>query len=1035
MVVDSINYYGQTQIQLTKYPLVENYLVISPPMEVDSVDWKNGILLVEPRNQELLLTVGYLPWSNLTDSSYYLYLPREETLQLEVQTESSDFGPSLGEELQIGGEQAFGFRVEEGGQTEIDQDISLSFYGRIFEEVQFRGHLEGGNSDIPVPLSELDKVYLEMISPLFEATVGDVEIIRSSGIFGDIRQDILGIDFNVLYHQHRAGGFYGEIRSENQVAVIDVDYGFQGPYLLDAQQQYLQVLTGSEKVYINGSLLDFSDYDINSQKGTITFSPDIALNDDDKVIVYYQTTNFEYRRYIYNARYQWNYSWFNAGISRITLQDIKESPLGFSMSSSTRQLLSSLGDSAGRIWVDGGTYVGTDKGYYDLVDSIYVYQGYEQGDYNVNFSYVDSTQGDYVYNYNIAGYQYVGEGQGNYLAKIKVQPPVKRQADIFEFSVVKPAFNIKVDAARSFTDWNLFSDQDDDDNYGWGGLLDLTLINPKFQVTGTYAYMDDLFYSFNQRGLDISLAEFSSYLLPGGSYKDFLFTTSDLGNIFMSLKGAQLDNENDHKSTIAFNAELSVDHNLIGIGYQNQQIDSGIISPSSLKISKYQHDYSLLARTKVFSFIPSLNLSRKDYGDSLDYQRYQALCRLTWMINASLSWNWFYNYSRYYLNQNQQSYLYSIDSDYGTQLQYYQPSRIISIYISRKIRDNEQVNPNPDLDYYLAKLEYQEFKGGKKIIAAQYQLNRELLVSKKPIYQQVEEGQGNYSYDSVSGEYYLDIHGNYLRSWQEIDSQVPVTQVNFTFSAFPYWNNYGLDITVKFLELTKYDNIYRLFWFDPDHTFNQNYTVSGLRHGSIKLHYRRDDLRLYSGVNRELIFSREVEVNQQINRLRWFGGGDYQNIHHLRIQCSYDHEKIEQFEGRGSSEQQTAEGSGLYGYGWGNIEPQITLTASSREFYNYIGYPQLGKFHGNSYDLIPGILYKSKLRVDLQAGVKTVTYSIQEVPPGLAAVDYPGLTYHWRIFSNYSFSENIYFYLQYWGEKIIDRGTFQNFSMGVRFIF
>ncbi|KQC13604.1 MAG: hypothetical protein APR63_00290 [Desulfuromonas sp. SDB] len=1014
---------------------MENYVVISPPLEIDSVDWKNGILWVKSLNREFLLTVGYLPWRNLADSSYYLYLPREETLQLEIQSESEEFSPPPGEELQIGGEQAFGFRVEEGGQTEIDQDISLSFYGRIFEDVQFRGHLEGGNSDVPVPLSELDKVYLEMISPLFEATVGDMEIIRTSGIFGDIRQDILGINLNVLYDQHKAGGFYGEIRSENQVAVIDVDYGFQGPYPLDAQQQYLQILSGSEKVYVNGSLLDFSDYEINSYKGTITFSPDITLNDDDKVIVYYQTTNFEYRRYLYSTGYQWNYSWFTAGISRITLQDIKDSPLGFSMTTSTQQLLTSLGDSAGRIWVDGGTYVGLDKGYYDRVDSIYVYQGYEQGDYNVNFSYVDSTQGDYVYNYTIAGYQYVGEGQGNYLAKIKVQPPVKRQADIFELSVIKPAFQIKVDAARSFTDWNLFSPKDDDDNYGWGGLLDLTVINPKFQITGTYARMDDLFYSFNQRGLDISLAEFSSYLLPGGSFKNFQLTTSSLGNFFMSLKGAQLNNEYDHKSSIAFNAELTFDHSLIGMGYQNQQVDSGMISPSSLRIIKYQHNYNLIARTKIFSFIPWVNLSRKDYGDSLDYRRYQALCRLTWVINTSLSWNWFYHYSRYYLNQNQHSYLYTVDADYGSQLQYYQPSRVISIYISRKIRENEQINLNPDLDYYLAKLEYQEFRGGKKIIAAQYQLNRELLVSKKPIYQQVEEGQGNYSYDSVSGEYYLDIHGNYLRSWQEIDSQVPVTQVNFTFSAFPYWNNYGLDVTVKFKEVSKYDNIYKLIWFDPEHTFNQDYTVSALRHGSIKLHYRKDNLRLYSGINRELIFSRESEINQQVNRLHWYGGGDFRNLHHLRFQCSYNYEQIEQFEYRGKSEQQTAEGSCLYGYGWGDIEPQITVTAGYSEYFNYIGYPQLGKFHGNSYDLVPGVLYKSKLRVDLQAGIKTVAYSIQEVPPGLAAVDYPGLTYHWRIYCNYSFSQNIYFYLQYWGEKIIDRGTFQNFSMGVRFIF
>jgi hypothetical protein len=98
------------------------------------------------------------------------------------------------------------------------------------------------------------------------------------------------------------------------------------------------------------------------------------------------------------------------------------------LSDADRESLAAIGADTTRAWLDGATYAGPAKGDYVKSGDHYAYVGRDSGDYQVRFTVVGDSLGDYRYNDTILAYSYAGAGLGNYVAKRRIALPKRSEA-------------------------------------------------------------------------------------------------------------------------------------------------------------------------------------------------------------------------------------------------------------------------------------------------------------------------------------------------------------------------------------------------------------------------------------------------------------------------------------------------------------------------------------------------------------------------------------------------------------------------------
>jgi hypothetical protein len=79
--------------------------------------------------------------------------------------------------------------------------------------------------------------------------------------------------------------------------------GSQGPYKLKGQngELYVLVISGSERVYVNGLLLERgenNDYTIDYNAGEITFTPLFTITSEMRIAIEYQYSDRNYTRFV-----------------------------------------------------------------------------------------------------------------------------------------------------------------------------------------------------------------------------------------------------------------------------------------------------------------------------------------------------------------------------------------------------------------------------------------------------------------------------------------------------------------------------------------------------------------------------------------------------------------------------------------------------------------------------------------------------------------------------------------------------------------
>jgi len=127
------------------------------------------------------------------------------------------------------------------------------------------------------------------------------------------------------------------------------------------------------------------------------------------------------------------------------------------LSAVERESLAAIGADTARAWLDGATYTGAGQGDYVRSGDHYSYVGRDSGDFQVRFTLVGDSLGDYRYNDTILAYSFAGPGLGNYVAKRRIGLPERREAAYARTGLRRGGFGVGAEGLVQRRDLNLFA--------------------------------------------------------------------------------------------------------------------------------------------------------------------------------------------------------------------------------------------------------------------------------------------------------------------------------------------------------------------------------------------------------------------------------------------------------------------------------------------------------------------------------------------------------------------------------------------------
>ncbi len=1023
--------YGRYELRSDK--IVVNSVSAFPADIAYSVDYKEAFLFF-PGIVSDTVFVSYLPVSNLADSLYRAYSP--------IAAENG-YGYSFGDfpdntensdNLSIGGEKSFGFGWTESGKGEIRQDLALNFTGVISEYWKVGGYIHSGKSGEALPVGDLEKIYITLESPVMRVYLGDIEESQEVGICGNLSGDILGIKSELNSGKNYLMGSFGEIKNETKIKIIEAVFGMQGPYPILEINENRNFVPGSEKVFLNGIPISSEDYRIELSNGAqITFSPDVRLSDGDRIMVFCKISGNSFRRMTHFVSSGTGRNGFYLNFSRAGYSDIKDAPFGFTLSERTIEILESLGDSARQGLVDAGIFVGEGRGSYDFMDGIYVFRGYEKGSYDVSFMRVDSGAGEYLYDGSLPGFRYAGAGEGDYLAKVSVEPAQTRTAEILGAGFHSDIFALEMTGARSYADKNLFSPRDDQDNEGFGAGANFSFRKGRFSIFGEGASIGKRFSALDDYGGRKPVEYFSSVLSPGGRWGFLSFRGGIYEKLTFEGSSGLLTNLDFRKERADLSLTWGDERRYLSLIRSYQREDSSFAAGNLLK----KDDWTSLKAGLEFSFIrPEIALTRKTSEDTVHSSTDEVFSRLTFFSGENLSFSAHGFISRMILETEISRGVYLTLNEVGFQSAFRGKGGSFSLFLSKKTEIPGKFNPRSEQSFYLGRSEISILSFGNVVFNAEYSLSRTRYFTRIEIFEEVAEGSGNFSYDSVAGIYYPDPYGRYVRFWEERGSSEPVNDASFYAFFSPFFGGISFRFAFKAREINKSENAAATAFFYPGHTMNMTYTLKGTRFFSAGARKElTDNSETWVSARREISLNSEQEGDALKDDWRMIIGYAYDEKVRLETEGSYGESSSEKISENDSYYYNQISGRILGAIETGFWEPRIVITAVVKNFNGFINYPLLRPFVFRKTDFSAGASRSGKIRLDGSFGLTYNSYTSPFVPAELKAIDFPGYVLHWNLSSDLKASANMSFLASYSGEKRIDENTYQRLSAGLKLLF
>jgi hypothetical protein len=401
-------------------------------------------------------------------------LPVSESAAVRVVERSSPASDSTG--LDLSGSKTLG--VSFGGENAgIDQATRVAITGSV-EGIVVEAELSDQSSPIPAEgttrdIEELDKLLISLRGRQWRGSFGDVELLVPAGSFGAIERKAIGATVNWgmgslgTMNVRPEVGVYGGYASPKglfgRVELAGID-GSQGPYVLAPDGRAAQIVPGSEKVYLDGRQMVRgwdADYTIDYSTGELLFTNRRVIDRLSRIEATFQYVTGDYGRAVVvgGARAgvgsRGSGADFNIGLFREG--DDPSASFVEDLSDAERESLAAIGPDTLRAWLDGATYAGAGQGDYVKSGDHYEYVGRDSGDYQVRFTLVGDSLGDYRYNDTILAYSFAGAGLGNYVAKRRIALPKRSEAAYARAGFKHRGFNAGAEGLVQRRDLNLFA--------------------------------------------------------------------------------------------------------------------------------------------------------------------------------------------------------------------------------------------------------------------------------------------------------------------------------------------------------------------------------------------------------------------------------------------------------------------------------------------------------------------------------------------------------------------------------------------------
>ncbi|CVK16003.1 hypothetical protein Ga0061079_104122 [Apibacter mensalis] len=379
----------------------------------------------------------------------------------------------------------------------VQSSLDLELSGHLSKEVMIKAAISDHNIPIQADgytqrLDEFDKIYIELSNNDSYIRAGHLDLVQDQDYFANFSSKITGIQIGTrLKHKSSFTDLYalGSLsRGEfNRMKFSGVE-GNQGPYKLKGKQGelFIIVISGSEKVYMNGSLLkrgEDQDYTINYNTGELTFTPKTYISSNSRIVVEYIYNTTTYTRFLLYTGGRYESEKFSFSTHIFSEKDTKES--NQDLTNAQKEVLSQAGNERDQMYVSNAivTEYDPNKILYKKLnlgqEEIYQYSTDSSEElYALSFTYMGANKGNYkIVQLPVNGrvYEYVppidGILQGEYEPITKLIPPQKTQVISTHAEYRFNKGNIGVNVALSNHDENTFSSIGNDKNNGFASRL------------------------------------------------------------------------------------------------------------------------------------------------------------------------------------------------------------------------------------------------------------------------------------------------------------------------------------------------------------------------------------------------------------------------------------------------------------------------------------------------------------------------------------------------------------------------------------
>jgi hypothetical protein len=472
------------------------------------INFEKGTLILNEKFPFILdsIKVHYLKYPTILTKEYRIYdsskiVSNEVTLENLYKIEAPAKNKNIPfEGLNTSGSITRGVSVGNNQNTVLNSNLDLQISGKISDKVSLRASLQ--DSNIPLQdggysqkLDQFDNVFMEIFSDKWNIRAGDVFLENKKSKFLNFNKKVQGIatnfDFGTDENKTNIFASVALVKGQYAKSTFVGQEGNQGPYKLKGQngELYVLVISGSERVYVNGILLkrgENNDYTIDYNAGEIVFTPLFSITSEMRITIEYQYSDRNYTRFVTYAgasheTKKWSFSSYLYSES-----DLKNQPLQQNLSTEQAQILADAGDNPALMTAPSAysdSYSDNKILYRKITQNGIEFFEYSNNPqevlFNLRFSLIGNNKGNYILK-NAAAisriYEYVepvnGIRQGNYEPVIQLVPPTKTQVATFlgKFTPTEKT-TVDFELGISNNDSNLFSALNDSNNQGLAGKI------------------------------------------------------------------------------------------------------------------------------------------------------------------------------------------------------------------------------------------------------------------------------------------------------------------------------------------------------------------------------------------------------------------------------------------------------------------------------------------------------------------------------------------------------------------------------------